>query len=504
MDTKIELKEAVQLGAVDASFFGHFFFPKACRQATPEFHEELDLVLDSANDRYVSAMIARDFAKTTKVRLYMARRVAYRISRTIVIAGKSQEAAAKSLSWLMKAVQNNKLYAQTFGLRKGSKWTATEMEIIAETFGEDGEVRESISITIIAVGMTGSLRGINVDDYRPDLIICDDPCDEENTATPEQRKKMADLFFGALQKTLAPASECPFAKMILLQTVLNKEDLVSVCTRDEEWTSLVFSVFAEDDEGNLISRWPERYPLEVLLADKAAHIRRNQLPLWLREKECKVVSEETASFLERQLQFWHELPKGGRRCLAIDPTPPPREGSTSLNPKLDDAVIMAMQVTKGQFYVLEYRLFKSPDPLEFISEIFTMARKWKIKLCGFETVLFQRVMSFVFRRQMREERFWLTVQEVEDRRNKRVRIVQELSGVVGSGDLFIRPDMLEFIEQFTQYPDVNHDDILDACTIGVLTLTRYAVIEEDWMEGEFEVIDPEDKLGQLEWKRGAP
>jgi hypothetical protein len=506
MATQISLKEAVELAAVDGDFFGMFFFPNACRQAPPDFHVELNDALDSETDEFVGAMIARGFGKTTKLRIYIARRIAYRISRTIVVVGKSQEAAMKTLEWVMRAVQHNELFAKTFALEKGKRWTASDLEIKCCVYDENGKEipSKTIFIRVIAVGITGSIRGINIDDFRPDLIVVDDPCDEENTATPEQRKKMSDLFFGALAKTLAPKVDSPFAKMVLLQTVLNREDLISTCAKDPQWKVLVFSCFTKNSQGEEVSRWEDRFPTEKLLADKQAHVTRNQLPLWLREMECKVVSEETAAFSESWLKYWDVLPQGGRRCLAIDPTPPPAQGKQSLNPKLDDAVIMAMQTFRGQMYVLEYVTFKSPDPVEFITAVFTMARKWKIKLAGFETTLFQRILAYMFRQEMRKEKFWLVTQEVEDRRPKPVRIQQEVAPIAQAGDLYIRPEHSKLIQQFLEFPDVNHDDVIDALSIGIITLAKYSVIEEDYIEGEYSIQDPDDPDGRLEWVRGAP
>ncbi len=506
---EVTIEEAVQLGSVDPNFFGRFFFPKACRQDAPAFHRELDAALDDPELTYVNAMIARGHAKTTKVRVYIARRIAYRISRTVLVVGKSQDAAAKTVQWLINAVERNTLYSDTFGLSRGSKWTSTECIINATTYKENGQVDEMIPITIMAVGITGSLRGINVDDFRPDLIVADDPCDEENTATSESRKKMNKLFFGALQKTLAPKIDSPFSKMVLLQTVLNKDDLVSLCHRSKMWYSLKFSCFDIDAEGKECSRWEERFPYKTLIAEKEEHIENNMLSVWLAEMECKAVSEETAAFKPEWLQFWDEqsLPKGGKRCLAIDPTPPPRDGTTELNPKLDDAVIMCMQLSKGQYYVLDYETMLSPDPYEFIMAIFTMARKWKVKLCGFETILFQRVLSAVFKRQMREERFWLTVQEIEDKRKKALRIQQEISGPANAGDIFIAPWMNKLQQQFEEFPDVNHDDVIECVAIGIMTLARYNLLDiddDDFLEGEFEVLDPEDPHGRLGYGQGAP
>jgi len=486
----ITLEEAVLLGAEDADFYGRFWFPKACRQSSPDFHTELDQALDSPENRHVAAKIFRGGAKTTKVRIYLSKRVAYLISRTIIIVGKSQDHACRSVGWLMRAVEHNHTWAETFGLRKGSKWTESEIEILA---GAD-----SIPIRVIALGITGSTRGINIDDYRPDLILVDDPCDEENTATPEQRKKISDLFFGALDKSLAPRSEAPHAKMVLLQTVLNNEDLISLCCRDPHWLSLEFGCFDDAKQ----SRWPERWSTEELLADKQAHIDRNQLSLWLREMECKIVSEEGAAFTERWLRYWDQLPTGGIKILCCDPTPPPADPTarSKITSRHDDCVIMMLQVTQEGVYVVDYWYKKAPDEEEVLEKFFEMwlREKGGVHKIRIETILFQRLLKRALEKKMNERRQYLTVEGVEDRRPKPVRIRQEISSVASHGRLFVHSSQGELIEQFISYPDVLHDDFLDCLTIGLTGI-------ESWMynviDGEFEHVED---LPELEYIRGAP
>ena len=53
----------------------------------------------------------------------------------------------------------------------------------------------------------------------------DDVIDEENSATPEGRAKLEDLLYGAVKGSLAPATEFPDAKLVMLQTPLNKEEV---------------------------------------------------------------------------------------------------------------------------------------------------------------------------------------------------------------------------------------------------------------------------------------
>jgi hypothetical protein len=473
---ELTLAEAVQIGAEDPDFYGRFFFPKTCRQPGPKFHTEMwDRLL--SDSRYVSFEVFRGGAKTSITRLYLSFCIAYGISRTILVVGKSQEAAARTVEWIMRAVEFNNLWSQAFGLRKGSKWSASEADIWHGT--------DEVPIRVIALGITGSVRGVNVDDYRPDLIVVDDPCDEENTATPEQRKKTADLFFGALAKSLAPKSEAPLAKMVLLQTVLNKEDLISLTIKDSQWDSVVYGCFDAVQQ----SRWPERWTTDELREEKQAHIDRDQLPLWLREMECKLTDESTVAFPSKFLKYWEVVPEGGRTIIAVDPTPPPREAQDiSKSNQLDDACIVVLREYHGQVWVCDCYVTKSPDPFEFVGKIFEFAETWHAREVAIETILFARTTASILEKEMLQRRQWLTIHKVEDKRKKATRIRQEIHGIYAAGKLFFHHSQSELLEQLTTYPAVNHDDCLDALAIGLASLSNW-LAAADYIEGEYSVND---------------
>jgi len=491
---KITPEEAIDLGAVDNDFYAHFFFPKTARQESPVFHQWMDDLLDNPQNRYVSFSIFRDGAKTTKVRLFLSKRIGYGISHTILVVGKSQDHAKRSVKWVMKQVEYNKLWAQTFGLRKGSKWTPEECEIFHGT--------DEYPITILAVGITGSIRGINIDDWRPDLIVLDDPCDEENTATPEARQKMEDLVFGALQKSLSPASESPDATMVLMQTPLIKGDLIDVTIDDDEWASLKISCFLANGK----SSWEARYPTEVLQKDKEAHIKRNQLSLWMREKEVTIISRELAAFRSEWLKPYVVVPDGGLVFIGIDPTPPPKDTASqaiAVNKKLDDAVIIVIKYHGGNIYLLDYYITKSPDPGEFLTNFFRLAFIYNPYMVGIETTMHQRTLKWELDRAMLKNQKFYTVIPVEDKRNKEVRILQTVSRYASNGLIYVKPEHTEFIDQFSVYQAMvprQRDDILDAFTIA-LDLINPA-LEGVTLEGEF--TEYEEDIPELEDWRSAP
>lgn len=496
MEEAVSLEELVHLCAIDGNLYAKTFFPHTARQGSPGFHNDMDTVLENPANRFVGFKVFRGGAKTTKLRLFTSKRIAYGISHTILFVGKSQDHAIKSIHWLKRAVEFNKRWAGTFDLRKGDKWTDTEIEIIHGT--------DAYPIRVIALGITGSVRGINVDDYRPDLIVLDDPCDEENTATPEARQKMSDLVFGALAHSLAPASEAPDATMALAQTPLDQEDLIESCMTDPQWATVKYSCFLENGE----SAWPQRWTTEELVADKEAHIHRNQLSLWLREMECEVVTAENSAFRTEWLNYWDILPEGGITYLSIDPTPPPKDGVNALkvvNQKLDDAVIKVIKYYDSKVYVCEYWFAKSPDPEELVNEFFRLALYWRPMLCGVETTLFQRMLKWYIEKEMLRRRQFFTIIPVEDKRKKSTRIVQTVTRYAANGLLYVHRSQKELIDQYTRYRDGiqnQPDDFLDVLTIGMDLINPG--LEGVVIEGDYTVLDDESNIPELEHWQSAP
>src|SRR3990167_1444592 len=230
-------KQAVDEGARSLVTYGKLFFPRTFRQKSPKMHEEMGKALYS-HDRYNAFKVFRDGAKTSLLRVYSSQRIAYALSRTIMYVSVSQQHSMFSLRWMRRQVEFNKRWANTFGLSKGTKWTDEWMEVKHNLLEDENDKSQPVTITMLAMGITGQIRGFNPDDFRADLIIVDDVLNEENTATVEQRKKIDDLLFGALFNSLAPASEAPLAKAVFAQTPMNKDDAIERCMKDPSWNPL--------------------------------------------------------------------------------------------------------------------------------------------------------------------------------------------------------------------------------------------------------------------------
>jgi hypothetical protein len=494
----ITLEEAVALGASDGVFYSHFFFPRTVRQKGAKFHEDMWATLDS-DDRLNSFMVFRGGAKTTLLRIFISKRVAYAVSRTIIVVCKSQDNARRTVEWLMKQVLYNRSWAETFQLRQGNKWTGEEIEIY---HGVD-----EVPIRVIALGITGSTRGINVDDYRPDLIVVDDPCDEENTATQEQRDKTEDLILGSLLNSLSPPSEAPLGMMVLLQTLLNDGDVISKCDKDPAWNSVRIPIFTSTGQ----SAWPARWSTEELLEQKQSFIDRGKLSLWMREMECKLVSGEMSAFRATELlQYWDILPPEEEITVVVtcDPVPPPSEreikdGLRGKDYEAWSAVGIWQDRARGvrKLFVLETRLMRGHDPDWSVKTFFEMLDRWHPIKVKVESVAYQRTLKWLLEKaMMRKGRFVMIDAHVPEKRKKSYRIIDGIGAVLGRRELYVHRSQSSLIEAIHSYPHVAHDDEIEAVSVGLTELMQF-----DGAGGTvYDIADAEKDIPALEFDGGCP
>ena len=495
------LQDVVSLAAVDSIFFARSFFPKTVRQESPPFHREVWKLLEEDN-RLVNIQVFRGGGKTSLLRIHAAKRIAYGLAHTILYIGRSEGHAVRSVKWLRRQVEYNAGYAKTFGLRPGSKWQDSECEII---HGVD-----EYPIWIMATGITGSVRGILQDDFRPDLIILDDVIDDENAATPEQREKTNSLIHGAVKESLAPASEAPDATMCMLQTPMNKEDASTIALQDPEWVSGVFGCFTKDTADLAIhqqeSIWPQRWSNQVLRKEKEAALAMNRASIFLREKECKLISPETCAFREDWLLYYELEPERHEMhvVMTIDPVPPPSEIQIAKGMRKKDYECLAVVGRfKGDFYLLEYSANRGHEPNWTIAEFFSLAAKWKPRRVYVEAVGYQRTLSWLLREAMKHQGRYYAVEEWTDRRKKFDRIVDGLAGPVSNGHFYCKPEQRDFITQFIEYPDCAHDDILESVAVGVSVLNGFGIgaSDDDVM---WQLKEEERDIPELEYERGSP
>lgn len=499
MSEEITIAEVIKLAAVDNNFFARTFFSKTARQEAPPAHKKMWDALDNPHIRYGNLRCFRGSAKTSITRMFTAKRIGYSLSRTILYIGASEPHAIRSIQWLRNQIERNALFRDTFKLRKGAKWTDSEIEIINSSSGRDE------TIWVLGVGITSNIRGINFDDYRPDLIVLDDVVTDENALTGEARDKLNNLILGAVMNSLASRVEFPNAKMVLLQTPIHPEDASSLAMKDPQFTTVVVPCWTDETLGlplaQQVSAWPEMFPTVDLQAQKLAAIHRNKLSVFSREMECRIMRVENAAFRLPWLRHYTEPPKGGKRVLAIDPVPPATDRQIAKNlANKDFEAHVVIGRHQGDYYLHEYVLSKDHTPAWSVTNAIQMAHRHRVSAIVVESVAYQRTLKWMLEAEMKRLGIYFPVIEYRDRRAKYNRITSAYSGIASQGHLYVNPHQhSEFITDFGSYPGVDHDDLLDAGAMALSELYNPLIdVDED------DAYLHNSSVPEIRQMRGAP
>lgn len=449
--TKVSRAELIQACALDGLLYGRTFFPKTFKQDSPSFHNDIWTMLEIEENRYNGVKVYREGAKTTLTRVLGSKRIAYGLSRFIIFTSEAEKHAVYSVQWLRRQCKYNRLWTETFQLRLG-KAAEGEIEIIHEGLGH--------TVRIVALGMSGQLRGFNIDDDRPDFIVADDVDGDKSISSETVREKNKDLFFGALVRSLVAPTENPNAKVVVLQTPTHREDIIETVSKDPRWHTLKFGCF--DERGN--SRWPARHPTQFLLDEKESYIRGRNLSKWMREMECEIVAEETRSFHEDWLNYWDILPDGLVYYMAIDPAP------LGTNEPRQDVAYQAVSVigcAGPQVFLVEYGIGRGQGLDELAAEVFRLFLKYRPIVVAVETIAYQKVCAWYLKQESFKRQIFLPIQEIQDRQNKDSRIIDSIRQIAANGHLFVHRSHHEFLREYLDFPDPERKDVIDATAMAV-------------------------------------
>jgi len=180
--------------------------------------------------------------------------------------------------------------------------------------------------------------------------------------------------------------------------------------------------------------------------------------------------------------------------ISVDPVPPPseREVARNLHGK-DWEAVTAIGLLKGNYYILDYKLNRGHEPTWTIATIFAMALQWRAKGIVVETIAYQKTLAWLLGVAMQKQRLYYPIIERRDKRAKYDKINDAIALPASRGQLFCQANHAEFISQFTDYPNVQFDDLLDAVAQGISALVPMELAED--LENDSDYSTPIQQIG---------
>jgi hypothetical protein len=277
-DTRAEL--ITELSA-DRLLAHRFLFEHRHTVEGPPFHAEVIKTWhDPANERIVTEAF-RGGGKSTIAEEWFIIRACLREFKNGLIVGASEERAMERLESIKHELETNQTIADLFGALRGPIWAGHKIVL-------------SNGVVIQAVGRGQSLRGIKHHEHRPDCCLIDDFEDAETVSTEGQIKKGLRW----VNATLLPAlRRMPASLVRFVGNRLAPRAVIVQLAGDPSWKAQRFPVMYRDLEtGEMRSAWPEMFPLDRMMQERASAQRLGLLDDFNREFMCEADAPEERPF----------------------------------------------------------------------------------------------------------------------------------------------------------------------------------------------------------------
>lgn len=332
--------------------------------------------------------------------------IAYKHLRNILIVTNESSLARQFVMDIKQFIEDNEKFREDFGSLVGDVWT--QDKIIC-----------SNGVSVVAKSSGASLRGVKVNTVRPEVIICDDILSEENSGTPEQRKKLYDWYTRVLLKCGSK-----YSHLFCVGTPQNDQDLLNMMFTSQQFSDYrtnKYPAVLSFSESSLWEQWTElrndlSNPNRIVDADKFYFEHRGEmldgtLVLWdrypdsylemMKEKQrlaeawssemmCECVDEDSREFPDEWLDACiyeiGEMPEITDIYVGID-------ASATANRNSDDAsIVIVGKGTNGYYYVLDIFTQKATVPM-LADQMLIFAAQYgnKIRRVAIEKVVFQAV-----------------------------------------------------------------------------------------------------------------
>ena len=439
------------LAALIAPLTFHLCFP-------PVFKSVWQWLLDYVNQARTFPQLAlglpRGFGKSTLMKIFIVYCILFTKKRFILIATTKASLAENILSDVIGMLEEPNIRSVFGDWKLGVEKDTQDLKI----FGFRGR-----NIILVAIGAGGSLRGINVDNARPDVMLFDDIQSRECADSEIQSAALESWMIGTAMKAKSPMG-CMF--LFVGNMYPTKHSILRKLKANHTWTKFIAGGILADGT----SLWEELQPIKQLTAEFENDLSMGHPEIFYSE----VLNDENAS--SNNLIDLSKLPDvpyqegdiPGGNFIVIDPATD-KLGSDEVSIgyfEIHDAAPILMEIEEGRF-----------SPGETIRIALKIALTKNCRLIAVESNAYQYSLLYWFD-FICEQMGIIGIEAVpiySGVRAKNARIL-EMFKAYSAGELFVYKDARLAVHiQITSFNPLRRDN-----TDGLLDLLTYApkVVEE--------------------------
>jgi len=337
-------------------------------------------------------------------------------------------------------------------------WGNWKSGLVRDTKGLKRGKFNGKEVVLAALGAGTSVRGLNILNTRPDVIIMDDIQTKECAKSETENKALMEWLTGTLLK----CRDMQRALLIYIGNMYNEDCVLNQLKLHPQWQSFVVGAILAD----WTTLWPEMFTVEQLINEYKHDNALGLGDVWYSEVMNIPVGGKLSLLPEGKLPdtpiIDGEVPIGS--FITIDPSGYRKDS--------DDTVIAGHCIYAPMHYRVEQIKASVMNPGECIQRALDMAAELKCSHIFVESVAYQQSLKWHLEEALRVgSNLNVKVYEVKpSRRNKTSRIRAWIKTILeGSYSLAprVRNTVMFQALAFKVERTDNKDDILDACAYGL-------------------------------------
>lgn len=292
----------------DFEWFFPIYFHRRLEYQTAPFQTEMIKLLRDCRKKFVVITAFRGSAKTTiaSVAYVLWSVFGVQQKKHVLVVGQTEEKARRSLANIRRQLETNALLRGDLGPIDEEK----------DQWGAKAFIIRKLNAKVAAASVGQSVRGLLHDEYRPDLVICDDLESLESVHTQESRDKLSEWFQGEL----LPIGDRR-TRFVIIGNLLHEDSLMRRLQRDIENGDRdgEFREYAFFDTDGITPLWPGKYSTPESVEEEKRLIKD---PIaWAREYLLKILSRDEQLIRPEWIQRYDALPAEKPRftVIGIDP-----------------------------------------------------------------------------------------------------------------------------------------------------------------------------------------
>ena len=406
-------------------------------QHIKQIRAELDKNLEVGDD--LNLIMPRWHGKTTSVTEYIIKLLVFGLVDSILYIA-SASLWEEQLGKIKEQVETNQFLISVFGdlvpkndkeskqKHWAKKWKAKLLQL-----------NHWASIETIPVGWRP--RG-----KRPKLIVLDDPQDNKDVTNKRVVDKFNEFVLSSLYNTMLPGGS-----MVVIGTVVGEMCLVNKLEADG-WKTIKKPAILDWDKKKVL--WPELWSWEELMKRKE----KVWTDIFLQEFQHIPIAAGSSVVKKQWIKYWNKLPEEfDEIILAIDP-------ATSEKELADFTGISIV----GRVWEKIYSIFSEGvklSPIKLFEYIKNLNKTYKPNIIIYEQNKEVKLFQDLKLAGLPLSGMWA-------HKDKWTRLL-EVAGLLEFGDVFFNPKDDDLVYQLTHFPDVEHDDIMDAFVYNLIYIQQW-------------------------------